>query len=56
MVEAGTKIVMTKGYKDVRGIITEKTDSPYGFYLVRLDNDINIVVGEEAFIVDNGDD
>ena len=49
MFDTGTKIEMTKGYKGVKGVITERTDSPYEFYVVRLDNGINIVVGPYAF-------
>lgn len=50
MLKAGTKIVMTKGYKGVRGVITERTDSRFEFYIIRLDNGIHIVVGPSAFI------
>ena len=52
MLETGTRVEMTKGYKGVKGVITETTDSPYEFYVVRLDNEINIVVGPSAFIVE----
>jgi len=44
---------MTKGYKGVRGEIKEITDSPYEFYVVSLDNGINIVVGPSGFIEKN---
>jgi len=49
MLEPGTKIVMTKGYKGVKGVITEMTDSPFEFYTIKLDNGIHIVVGPSAF-------
>jgi hypothetical protein len=49
MFEPGTKIVMTKGYKGVKGVITEMTDSPFEFYVVKLENGIHIVVGPSAF-------
>jgi hypothetical protein len=49
MLEPGTKIVMTKGYKGVKGVITERTDSPFEFYIIKLDNGIHIVVGPSAF-------
>ena len=52
MFESGTRVRMTKGYKDVRGVIAEKTDSPYEFYVVLLDNGINIVVGPSAFVIE----
>ena len=50
MLKTGTKIVMTKGYKGVKGVITERTDSRFEFYIIKLDNGINIVVGPSAFI------
>ena len=50
MLKTGTKIIMTKGYKGVKGVITERTDSRFEFYIIKLDNGINIVVGPSAFI------
>lgn len=50
MPKTGTKIVMTKGYKGVKGVITERTDSRFELYIIKLDNGINIVVGPSAFI------
>ena len=50
MVEPGTRIVMTKGYKGVAGIIIERTDSPYDIYVIALENGINIIAGPSAFI------
>lgn len=50
MLKPGTKIIMTKGYKGVKGMIVERTDSRFEFYIVKLDNGINIVVGPSAFI------
>ena len=52
MLKPGTKIVMTKGYKGVKGVIVERTDSRFEFYIVELDNGINIVVGPSAFIAE----
>ncbi|MGD8227633.1 MAG: hypothetical protein PVH82_05370 [Desulfobacteraceae bacterium] len=49
MLEPGTKIVMTKGYKGAKGVITERTDSPFELYIIKLDNGIHIVVGPSAF-------
>jgi len=49
MLETGTRIKMTKGYKGVKGVVIEKTDSQFEFYIVRLDNGINIIVGPSAF-------
>jgi hypothetical protein len=51
MLDNGTEVVMTKGYKGVKGKIREATDSPYEFYIVHLDNKIQIVVGPESFDV-----
>jgi hypothetical protein len=51
MLKLGTRVELTKGYKGVKGVITETADSQYEFYVVALDNGINIVVGPSAFIV-----
>lgn len=52
MLEPGTRVEMTKGYKGIKGVIIESTDSTYEFYLVGMDNGINIVVGPSAFIIE----
>jgi len=52
MLKPGTRIRMTKGYRGVRGVIMDKTLSRFEFYIIRLDNGINIVVGPSAFITD----
>ena len=51
MLQPGTRVKLTKGYKDVVGVISQKTDSPYEIYVVDLDNGISIVVGPSAFVV-----
>lgn len=51
MLKPGARVKLTKGYKDVEGVITRKTDSPYEIYVVDLDNGISIVVGPSAFAV-----
>ena len=48
--ETGASIEMTKGYKGVKGVIIEGTDSTYEFYVIALENGINIVAGPSAFI------
>lgn len=53
MIETGTRIEMSKGYKGVKGIIIEKTASQFEFYVVRLENGIHIVVGPSAFVIDD---
>jgi hypothetical protein len=50
MFEVGTRVEMTKGYKGIKGVIKEITDSPYELYAVCLDNGINIIVGPSGFI------
>jgi len=49
--ESGTEVRMTKGYRGVKGVITEKPESVFEFYVVRLQNGINIVAGPSAFEV-----
>ena len=50
MIETGTRVEMTKGYRGVKGIILEKTDSKYEIYVLELDNGIHLVAGPNAFI------
>lgn len=50
--ETGSSVVMTKGYRGVRGVITDKPESPFEFYLIRLENGIHIVAGPSAFEAD----
>ncbi len=50
MHKPGTRIQMAKGYKGVNGVITEKTDSKFEFYIIKLDNGIQIIAGPSAFI------
>jgi hypothetical protein len=50
MLEPGTEIEMTKGYKGVKGTIVERTESEFEFYILKLDNGIQLVVGPTAFI------
>lgn len=47
--ETGTSVVMTKGYQGVRGVITEKPESRFEFYVIRLDNGIHLIAGPSAF-------
>ena len=41
---------MTKGYKGVEGVIVDKTNSCFEFYIIELNNGINIIVGPSAFV------
>ncbi|UCF57021.1 MAG: hypothetical protein JSW15_00590 [Deltaproteobacteria bacterium] len=52
MLKLGTRIRMTKGYRGVRGVIMDKTLSRFEFYVIKLDNGINIVVGPSGFITE----
>lgn len=51
MFETGAPIEMTKGYTGVKGVVTAKTDSPYEFYVVKLENGINLIAGPSAFVL-----
>lgn len=53
MVEIYTPIVMTKGYKGEKGKIIGLTESPYGLYILALENGLKIVAGVSAFSVEN---
>ena len=52
MLAKGTKVEMTKGYRGVKGTIEGITDSLYEFYVITLDNGINIVGGPASFVVE----
>jgi len=49
MLDPGTRVMMTKGYKGVEGVILEAVESRFEFYVVRLDNGIHVVVGPSSF-------
>ena len=50
-VSVGARIRMTKGYRGVEGVISEKTDSKFEFYVVALDNAIHLVAGPSFAIL-----
>jgi hypothetical protein len=50
MLTAGTLIEMTKGYKGVKGVVVDKTESRFEFYMLKLDNGLNLIAGPSAFI------
>lgn len=52
MIQPGVRVEMTKGYKKTGGVVKEVTDSPYGFYVISLDNGINIIAGHSSFIIE----
>ena len=49
MAATGKRIRMTKGYKGAEGLVTEATNSRFEFYVIALDNGLNIVAGPSAF-------
>ena len=49
MLELGTQVVMTKGYKGVKGIVELVTDSPYELYVIALENKIRLAAGPSSF-------
>jgi hypothetical protein len=51
MLEPGTAIKMTKGYRGVKGEILERAGSQFEFYVLRLENGIHLVAGPTAFEV-----
>jgi len=55
MLEPGTTVKMTKGYKGLRGEILEKTSSSYDLYVVKLENGIHLVAGPGAFVPRKGE-
>jgi len=50
MFTPGTLVKMTKGYRGIEGIITEKTKSRFELYVLKLNNDLNVIAGPSAFI------
>jgi hypothetical protein len=50
MLEPGTQIEMTKGYAGVKGEVVERTDSDFEFYVLKLENGINLIAGPTAFV------
>ena len=50
MIRTDDRVMMTKGYKNIKGIVKETTDSPYKFYVICLDNGINIIAGPSSFV------
>lgn len=51
MYDIGKRVRMTKGYRGMEGVILEKADSQLEFYVVKLENEIHIVVGPSAFVI-----
>jgi hypothetical protein len=51
MLQPGTVIEMSKGYRGVKGEILERTESQFEFYVLKLENGIHLVAGPTAFQV-----
>jgi hypothetical protein len=47
---------MTKGYRGIKGVIAEKTDSPFELYVLKLDNGIHLAAGPSAFLEEENPD
>jgi hypothetical protein len=54
MLAPGTKVVMTKGYKDTKGVISRSTDSKFELYVITLATGMKVVAGPSAFTVEEG--
>jgi hypothetical protein len=55
MLAPGTKVLITKGYKDTKGVIAHTTDSKFELYVITLATGMKIVAGPSAFIVQEGE-
>lgn len=55
MFAPGTKVVMTKGYKDTKGVIACSTDSKFELYVIALATGMKVVAGPSAFNVEEGE-
>ena len=51
MIEPGTQVEMTKGYRGVRGMVTQGTESKFEFYVLALENGVQLVAGPSAFMI-----
>ena len=51
MIDPGTHVEMTKGYKGVKGMVVARTESSFELYILKLANGLNLVAGPSAFVV-----
>ncbi len=49
MLNEGTRIKMTKGYRGAEGTIALKTESEFELYIISLDGGLRIVAGPSSF-------
>ncbi|MBW2005006.1 MAG: hypothetical protein JRI72_10425 [Deltaproteobacteria bacterium] len=50
MFTPGILVKMTKGYRGIEGVVTERTESRFELYILKLDNGLNLIAGPSAFI------
>jgi len=50
MFTPGTLIKMTKGYRGIKGVVAERTESRFELYILKLNNGLNLIAGPTAFI------
>ena len=50
MFTPGTLIKMTKGYRGIEGVVTERTESRFELYILKLDNGLHLIAGPSAFM------
>jgi hypothetical protein len=48
-IAAETEVTMTKGYQEIKGVISYPTDSRFHFYVITLITGMKIVAGPSAF-------
>jgi hypothetical protein len=51
MLVPGTAVTMTKGYKDLRGVISYRTDSKFEIYVITLTTGMKVAAGPSSFTV-----
>jgi len=49
MIEPGTQVEMTKGYRGVNAVVTQGMESKFEFYILELENGVHLVAGPSAF-------
>ena len=52
MLAPGTGVTMTKGYKNLRGVISYRTDSKFEIYVITLATGMKVAAGPSAFSVE----
>ena len=52
MLAHGTGVTMTKGYKNLKGVISYRTDSKFEIYVITLATGMKVAAGPSAFSVE----